>query len=59
MPSTGWGRAAGFEAVVMHALFFRRSDDALHRPVLLRVVRGDEHLIQPVTVYQASVVRAS
>lgn len=37
-----------FEAVAMRALFPERPDEALDHAVLLRAVRGDELLLQPV-----------
>lgn len=37
-----------FEAVAMYALLLQRPDEALDHAVLLRAVRGDELLLQPV-----------
>lgn len=37
-----------FEAVPMHALLLERSDHPLDQAVLLRAVRRDELLVQPV-----------
>ena len=47
------GVALVFEAVPMYALFLHRSDQALHHPVLLRAVRGDELLLQRVAANRA------
>lgn len=49
------GVALVLEAVLMHALLLHRPDQALHHPVLLRAVWGDELLSQPVAANQARV----
>lgn len=46
------------EAVAMNALPFQRPDHALDHAVLLRAVRGDELLLQPVAFDQCRVAAA-
>jgi hypothetical protein len=46
----------GLETVSMHALLLQGSDDALHQTVLLRTVRRDERLLQPIAPYQPGVL---
>ena len=46
------------EAVAVNALLLERSDDALDHTVLLRAVRGDELLPQPIAAHQRREVAA-
>lgn len=48
----------GFKPVAVNALFIERSDHALDHAVLLRAVRGDELLAQPVAFDQCRVAAA-
>lgn len=50
------GRHAGWSrSDAMHALFFHRADHAFDHPVLLRAVRRDELLAQPIVSHQRGV----
>lgn len=50
------GMLHALEAVSMHTLLLERSDFALDHAVLLRAVRGDELLAQPVAPHQGRVM---
>ncbi len=45
----------GFKAVTMHALLFYRTDQSFDHPVLLRAMRGNELLLQPVALHRCGV----
>ncbi|KGH21298.1 hypothetical protein P606_18590 [Comamonas thiooxydans] len=49
------GMLQALEAVSMHALLLERSSHALDDAGLLRAVRGDELLAQPVALHQGRV----
>ena len=52
------GVLRGFEPVAMRALVFDRADHALNYAILLRAVRRDEFLLQPVALDQGRVAAA-
>lgn len=52
------GVLQGFESVAVHALVLERADHALDHAVLLRAVRGDELLLQPIAFDQGRVAAA-
>ncbi len=47
-----------FEAVPVNALLLQRSDNALHHPILLRAMRRDKLLLQPIAPNQARIISA-
>jgi len=47
-----------FEAMSMSALLLQGSDDAFDHAVLLRAMRCDELVLQPVTTHQGGVAAA-
>lgn len=49
------GVLLGFEAMTMYALFFQCSDDPLDHAAVLRAVRRDELLSEPVTACEARI----
>lgn len=52
------GVLQGLKSVTVDALLFQRPDDALDHAVLLRTVRRDEFLLQPIAANQAREVAA-
>lgn len=52
------GVLQGLEPVAVHALVFERADHPLDHAVLLRAVRGDELLLQPIAFDQGRVAAA-
>lgn len=46
------------KAMSMQTPYLHHPDHMLHNPVLLRAVRGDELLLQPIAAHQSGVVAA-
>lgn len=53
------GMLDGFKAVTMNALLFNGSDQSFDHPVLLRAMRGNEFLLQPVALHQSGIAARS
>ena len=53
------GVLQGFEPVAVYALVFERSDHALDHAVLLRAARGDEFLLQAISLGQGRAAAAA
>ena len=48
-----------FEAMPVNALLLQRPDNALDHSILLRAMRGDKLLLQPIAPNQARIIPAS
>ena len=47
-----------FEAMSVYALLLQRPDNSLDYPILLRAMRGNELLVQPIASHQACIITA-